>query len=535
MPGLGDVTSVRAIGVIGSAAAVSRLWDRPPFVDGDAVRRPWRRMTATVSEGGELYSGGDETRAPASEEVAVETSAGASPAAFVRRWTDHGLRLSERVGEPPDDRLTPAARFDGKVASALALVGDAAIEMRLRVGRTTSGTTPCDGVDAACAQFLLLRGEPQAFFNLVRTAIKDADGALRLAIGRDCAINAALAGPPDAGLIAPMKISIDPDADAGEALAEGLAACAARLLETRSFLADGRSPEGARHARVALRRLRSFEKCFRDAVAGDRLRKLSRRARRLARQIGAARDWDVFISETLPMSGVDGFEPKGARRLMKAAARCRKAEWRRVEAAVAAPSFDQLALDAFAAAASQDWRRDGSAALSDPAKAFAAVALDERASELQDVAARIAVDDPATLHDLRLSLKRFRYVAQIFKPAYAKEIRKPYFKRLGALQESLGVLNDNVVAERLCDAAAAGEGARAVRAAGFVCGVSRQRATDAATTAIDACRALLETPPFWRDGEATPILGDRRFQELAELLRDMSGAASGGSKADDRS
>src|SRR5262249_32799283 len=52
-------------------------------------------------------------------------------------------------------------------------------------------------------------------------------------------------------------------------------------------------------------------------------------------------------------------------------------------------------------------------------------------------------------HRLRTGMKRLRYACDFFAPSFPGASARPYTKRLGALQDILGDLNDITVARRL--------------------------------------------------------------------------------------
>ena len=52
-------------------------------------------------------------------------------------------------------------------------------------------------------------------------------------------------------------------------------------------------------------------------------------------------------------------------------------------------------------------------------------------------------------HQLRIALKKLRYTAEFFRSLYQKKREKAYFRALAQLQNSLGRMNDIVVADHL--------------------------------------------------------------------------------------
>ena len=76
--------------------------------------------------------------------------------------------------------------------------------------------------------------------------------------------------------------------------------CLAHFTENRPAALAGIDDEGIHQARVALRRLRSALVLFEDYTGTAASRAFQGTLRDMARVLGEARDWDVFLSETLP-------------------------------------------------------------------------------------------------------------------------------------------------------------------------------------------------------------------------------------------
>ena len=99
---------------------------------------------------------------------------------------------------------------------------------------------------------------------------------------------------------------------------------------------------------------------------------------------------------------------------------------------------------------------------------FAAGVLDRR---LRKLARQDELDglETAALHALRLKAKRMRYAAEIFAPLYRGKASRRFIRRLTAVQDALGQLNDRATAEKLLGELG-GVGGRHAYAAGLVLG-----------------------------------------------------------------
>jgi len=163
---------------------------------------------------------------------------------------------------------------------------------------------------------------------------------LRLSGGRDAVLDLAARLAADLPLLPPRAAL----AEEGRALARGGDGAAPRprhrgapdlagattvedaLLRAVGHLLDvmlhqapacrlGAGPEGVHQLRVALRRLRSVLKAFRPAAHGAALDGLDDGLKALARRLGPARDWDVFLGG-LAAEAADALGGGGDRRLL---------------------------------------------------------------------------------------------------------------------------------------------------------------------------------------------------------------------------
>ena len=130
--------------------------------------------------------------------------------------------------------------------------------------------------------------------------------------------------------------------------------------------------------------------------------------------------------------------------------------------------------------------------------AFAAAALARLHRKALAQAGNLDWGDPGERHALRIRMKRLRYACDFFAPSFAGATAQPYLKRLAALQDILGELNDIAVARRLLTVIAPRGCARAVAAAAarvrHALGV-RERML---VTSLEAAWSAFEKRrPFW--------------------------------------
>lgn len=413
--------------------------------------------------------------------------------------------------EPVRGALIPVARTVTDRWTCTIEQGGARIEVAIDLGRAEGWRdgAPVGAAPIAEAEFELAAGEGDALFAFARRFLKDAakDGAgpWRLSIESKAARARRLARPftpiaPDPALV------LDAEGTAADAFAAALVHAARRIVDCVPAVLDHRAPEGVHQMRVALRRLRAVERLFRKATAGNETRDLARRARDLAKALAPARDWDVFLEETLAPLFAEKADDPGFVALKARAEALRAQAWAEAVEAVAARDFSLFALDLMEAGWARPWARDGkngakNGALDAPVAAFAAAALDARLEAARVFAPDIEKASPEDRHRLRIELKKLRYAAQTFRSLYPRKARKAYLAALSKLQDAFGALNDAAVAQRLAGEAAMGQGKDAARAAGFVTGYRAREAEVKAGEAGARWRAFLDLDPFWRDGK----------------------------------
>ena len=302
-----------------------------------------------------------------------------------------------------------------------------------------------------------------------------------------------------------------PDLAAAETVEDGaiqaIGHLALALAGAAPIAAEGADPEGVHQCRVAIRRLRSAMTVFKPALACPLLDGLKARAGEIARTLGPARDWDVFLAETFAPVREAFPGRRDIAGLGKAAAEARAQAYRAVRSLLEGPQFRLFLLDLAAAVAERPWRslaEEGEAAerraalLDAPLAAFAAAALDKRLKRIRRDGEGFAALEVEALHALRIDAKRLRYAGELFSPLYPQKRVRRFLKSLATLQDALGHLNDGAVAESLLEQVTGKDKARA-RAIGIVEGWVARGAAGAREEAAEAWQAFLDRDPFWRD------------------------------------
>ncbi len=250
-------------------------------------------------------------------------------------------------------------------------------------------------------------------------------------------------------------------------------------------LRDGRDQEGVHQMRVAVRRLRALVSCYRDQLAADARGYLSAGLRWLQQQLGPARDWDVFLGETLlPMGPHVGGDAALAAMVEEAEA-LRKASYRAARAALADPRYTEFLLTFGLWLENGAWAESESAAgaLDRPAKLFAAEILSRRHRALRKFGGKRAHAMPESdLHRLRILAKKLRYAVEFYRSLYPPKPVRRFLDSLIGIQDCLGAINDAAVSRGLLhqieERLAPESASDAARAVGLVLGWQAARIRD---------------------------------------------------------
>lgn len=288
--------------------------------------------------------------------------------------------------------------------------------------------------------------------------------------------------------------------------------CVAQMRANEDPALDGRDPEGVHQLRVAIRRLRALVKAFAPAFAPEPLQYLKTELSWLQKELGPARDWDVFLGETLPPLQHRLPAAENLSELAEVGETLRGEGYERARAAIRSPRYTDLLLHLSLWVSQGGWRPNGNGegvpdAGAGPVVPFAQEILDQRHKKFCKLARRYGTLSEGELHRLRIRGKQARYAAEFFANLFPNKAAKRYRKRLEAIQDCLGAFNDAATGQRLVDAleqrAAARDGNNAVASAnatGIVIGWQAAHMERGLDAFASAWKAFKDTKPFWRKG-----------------------------------
>jgi len=262
-----------------------------------------------------------------------------------------------------------------------------------------------------------------------------------------------------------------------------------------------RDPEYLHQVRVALRRLRSTFTVFADVLPETETVPLVCELKWLAGRLGPARDWDVFMTETLPPISSELGKHDGLSAFKKRCALLRQAAKRRARNALRSQRYQRLVLmlSAWLVAESPPARRDERvlAALRAPVLDFAGAVLEEHYSRVRKRGRKLQHLSAAELHRLRIAIKKLRYAVDFFAMLFDAKRVNTMRAPLVRLQDILGAINDATTVAALIGGGDAKSGKAMAEARSIVIGWSRERAETLKRELPTAWKTFRDGGKFW--------------------------------------
>jgi inorganic triphosphatase YgiF len=261
------------------------------------------------------------------------------------------------------------------------------------------------------------------------------------------------------------------------------------------------TPEALHQMRVGLRRLRACISLFSGMLDDVETAGIKEGLRWLGRSLGAARDVDVLIDETLQrdfaMGG--GAIPESLQLRLEAG---RKRAHAAVQKALQSARFRRLMLDTVSWLECGAWRdtenKAAKARRAQPVKKHAAAELHRRHRKLTKRAADLKKLSPEERHKFRIGAKKLRYGVEFFGGIFTghkhARRRSALLGALKDLQNALGSLNDIATREQLLSQFSK-EISPAFRS--MLTAATEIRAAKLLDEGAAAAQAILEAKPFW--------------------------------------
>lgn len=430
----------------------------------------------------------------------IQTVKSADDGTFQRHEWEWPVESSEpdleRLAEIPQLRTVTCRRLEPVFSSniertrmLLSPATDTKIELAIGVGDLRAGDA---GESVSELELELKSGEPHALFQmglelldvapLVISGESNAQRGYRLRDGTRMRAHK------------PKRASLDRTVRIHDAFARLANSLLDDLLANQPAVLHGDEVEGIHQMRIGIRRLRSLMVLFEPILEAQAATGFADELKRLGRILGAARDWDVYLSESLPSAVETLADRQAVEPLLAAALQCRHKAHQAAKKAVQEPAITRFILAFGAWSRSKDGAVPGRRA-GRRLKKFAPEMLDRLARKVRKRQAAIDPNELATLHALRKSAKKLRYAIEYLEGLYGRKA-KQYHKRYSALQKRLGELNDLATLQHLSQVLAASHLERVPALA-----IVQNRSDALIAQAIDHLRRPLARAdrerPFW--------------------------------------
>jgi inorganic triphosphatase YgiF len=282
----------------------------------------------------------------------------------------------------------------------------------------------------------LLEGPVSAAFDAAETLAGAL--ALRPEPASKLARGLTLGSTPRPRPVRAVSIPLKDEKDPRKAALRVAAACIAHAQANEAGVLESTDTEFVHQLRVALRRLRSALRLFGDALGPGETAAFAEDLRWAAASQGRCRDWDVFVTETLPpLIAAFGDEGVGRSILYRARARQRDAR-RSAREAVLGTRYGLCMIRLARWLAQEGAAPPGTPDLAD----FASARLRKGARRVSALSAAFGQLDSAARHRLRILVKRQRYASEFLASLFRAPVVNRHVKALSAAQDALGMAND---------------------------------------------------------------------------------------------
>lgn len=417
------------------------------------VRRDGHRWIQTVKGGGSVKAG-------LHSRVEIEAQVAHAHPDFTKIADATNPALAELFASPElRERLQPVftTRFRRTLWLLESAQGDQ-VEMALDQGEILAGSSATAAISEV--ELELKAGNPAVLYEAALALVERVPLRLENASKAQRGYDLCTLPPPPKPLKA-AALDLNGEVSVEQAFQTIAWSCIGHLQCNHNGLLVGEDVEYVHQMRVAMRRLRSALGLFAKIAPAIRDADLTGEIRWLAGELGAARDWDVFVTETLPpilshaLSHTLPHTPdeQGLQKLCDRALAIDAANREHARRAADSPRYQKLLLRLGAWLNRAAWRAGASKAhlkmLDRPILSAGAQLLDKRHKQLLKRGENLAGLSALERHELRIAGKKLRYAAEFLAHLYPGAQTQAYLKAQAKLQDILGVLNDHVVTRRL--------------------------------------------------------------------------------------
>lgn len=255
---------------------------------------------------------------------------------------------------------------------------------------------------------------------------------------------------------------LSPKGSAEDAIVEAVANGLTHMRSNEACVLARSHEEGVHQIRVAVRRVRSRISLYNGLLPGPQTRQVTDELKWLIGAMGPARDWDVFVGETMAPALESMPDDPDLALLRRQAVARQERGYRIAKAALRSRRYARLKSRLESWSGNRQWRQASPAAdnadvvsaladiaLDTPARLFAGRVLEARHCKVLRRGERLGEMDAEERHRLRIEIKKLRYAVEFLESLFSNNAVKPYLAALRQLQDSLGAMNDLSVARTL--------------------------------------------------------------------------------------
>lgn len=321
--------------------------------------------------------------------------------------------------------------------------GESEIEIALDQGEILSGEGRCPISEL---ELELKCGETKDLFSLARTFTQALP--LRLAVKTKAERGYELVEGGTHEVEKAAEIDIKPDIASAEAFHAIAHSCFRQIIVNELAMSKGQA-EGLHQMRIGLRRLRAAIAIFDDVVADERQEKIEAELKWITRELGPARDLDVFAAVVLkPLREAKPGDERVAA-VYRDVEQKRAAAYARAAAAARSDRFRNVVIDSVEWIDAGPWSTQDKEREEKRTRPIAELARKELArlrKRVKKKGADLRHQSVQQRHKLRIRAKRLRYATEFFAGTFAGEMsdkrRGESLAALKDLQDALGGLND---------------------------------------------------------------------------------------------
>jgi inorganic triphosphatase YgiF len=389
-------------------------------------------------------------------------------------------------------------RFETRVQRYIYRIacGSSEIEVAVDRGEIATATRNCQISEL---ELELKRGDKAALFDLARVL---AEGVpLRLAVKSKAERGFELIDDADHSVEKASPIVIAPQTTSRDAFRAIAQSCLRQIVANEAGTCAG-DAEALHQTRVGLRRLRAAIAFFADMVTDRHLGRIKAELKWITKELGPAREFDVFAAEVLQPLRAAHPEDDGLDAAHRDFEAKREAAYARARSSVRSDRFRSVPLDIAewvevgAWTSEKDEARE--AGRKRPVVEHAETELRRLRKRIKKKGGNLNSLSGGQRHKLRIRAKRLRYATEFFAATFPGEEgakrRETSLAALKDLQDALGGLNDLATHKTLIAGhGAAGDGSLAKHV-----GASEAGAEKLLAAATVAYRRFAGTKPFWK-------------------------------------